>query len=104
MLAPNAKLRAKLVPQPPEGATQKVPAPEGDEPARGRPMRLGWAKLLKRVFNLDLEHCPNCGGEVKVIAAILERRSIEKILSHLGLEARAPPRASARGQKALQDF
>jgi hypothetical protein len=53
---------------------------------------------LKRVFNLDLEHCPNCGGELKLIGAILERPAIQKILKHLGLEARAPPRAPARGQ------
>jgi len=53
------------------------------------------------VFDLDLEHCPNCGGELKIIAAILEQPVIEKILMHLGLEARAPPRAPARGQ-ALQ--
>jgi len=32
-------------------------------------MRLSWAKLLKRVFDLDLEHCPNCSGELKIIAA-----------------------------------
>jgi hypothetical protein len=80
-----------------------VPSREGseaehDKAARGRPMRLGWAKLLKRVFNLDLEHCPNCGGDLKVIVAILERPAIEKILNHLGLEARAPPRPPARGQ------
>jgi hypothetical protein len=61
-------------------------------------------KLLKRVFNLDLEHCTNCGGELKIIAAILERPAIERILNHLGLQARAPPRAPARGQMALQDF
>ena len=36
---------------------------------------LSWARLLKRVFDLDLEHCPNCGGELKIIAAILEHRS-----------------------------
>ena len=56
-------------------------------------MRLSWARLLKRVFELDLEHCPNCGGELKIIAAILEQPVIEKILTHLGLQARAPPRA-----------
>jgi hypothetical protein len=67
-------------------------------------MRLRWAKLLKRVFNLDLEHCPNCGGELKVIAAILERPAVEKILNHLGLQARAPPRAAARGQRKFQGF
>jgi len=55
------------------------------------PVRLSWAKLLKRVFEIDLEHCPNCGGELKIIAAILEQPVIEKILTHLGLQARAPP-------------
>ena len=64
-------------------------------------MRLSWAKLLKQVFDLDLEHCPNCGGELKIIAAILKAPVIEKILTHVGLQARAPPSAPARGQ-ALQ--
>ena len=59
-------------------------------------MRLSWAKLLKRVFEIDMEHCPNCGGELKIIAAILEQPVIEKILTHLCLQARAPPRAPAR--------
>ena len=64
-------------------------------------MRLSWAKLLKRVFEIDMEHCPSCGRELKIIAAILEQPVTEKILTHLGLQARAPPRAQARGQ-ALQ--
>ena len=64
-------------------------------------MRLSRAKLLKRVFDLDLDHCPNCGGELKIVAAILERPVIHNVLTHLGLQARAPPRAPARGQ-ALQ--
>lgn len=59
------------------------------------------AKLLKRVFELDLEHCPSCGGKLKISVAILEPTVIEKILMHLGLQARAAPRAPARGQ-ALQ--
>ena len=44
-----------------------------------------------------MAHCPNCGGKLKIIAAILEPPVIEKILTHLGLQARAPHRASARG-------
>ena len=59
---------------------------------------MGWAKLLKRVFEIDMEHCPNCGGELKIIVAILEAPVIEKILTHLGLQVRAPPRAPARDQ------
>ena len=64
-----------------------------------RPARLSWAKLLKRVFEIDMVHCPNCGGELNIIAAILEQPVIEKILTHLGLQARAPPRAPARGSQ-----
>jgi len=40
-------------------------------------------------------------GKLKFIAATLVRLVIEKILTHLGLEARTPPRAPARG-RALQ--
>ena len=59
------------------------------------------ARLRKRVFDLDLEHCPNRGGGLKIIAAIQKRSVIEKILTHLGLQARESPRSAARGQ-ALQ--
>ena len=61
-------------------------------------MRLSWAKLLKRVFEIDMEYCPNCGGELMIIAAIPEQPVTEKILTHLGLQARAPPRAPVRCQ------
>ena len=44
-----------------------------------------------------VEHCPNCGGEIKIIAAIRGAPVIERILRHLGLQARAPPRVPARG-------
>jgi hypothetical protein len=40
-------------------------------------MRLGWAKLLKRVFNLDLTHCPHCGGDLRMIAAIMQRQALK---------------------------
>ena len=49
-----------------------------------------------RVFEIDLEHCPNYVGHLKIIAAILEAALVERILTHLGLQARAPPRAPAR--------
>jgi hypothetical protein len=42
-------------------------------------------------------HCPNCGGELKIIAAILEQPVIEKILTHLGAAgAGTSPGASPR--------
>ncbi len=96
VLAPNAELRALVVPQEPESPAQATqPAQCEANCTHHRPVRLSWARLLKRVFDLDLEHCPDCGGELKIIAAILEPPVIEKILTHLGLQARAPARGQA---------
>jgi hypothetical protein len=58
--------------------------------------RISWAHLLKRVFDIDIEHCPHCGGALKIIAATLESGAITKILDHLGFSSRAPPRAPAQ--------
>lgn len=44
------------------------------------------------VFDVGVEHCV-CSGQLKVLAAIEEPVVIVRILTHLGLPARAPPRA-----------
>ena len=73
VLAPNAKLRALVVPNGPAQATGNSELTATEQGcAHGHPPRISWARLLKRVFQIDLEHCPNCGGELKIIAAILE--------------------------------
>ena len=81
------------VPQGPESPTPATQLAECEAIcAHHRPARLSGAELLKRVFDLDREHCPNCGGQLKNIAAILEQPVIEKTVTHLELQARAPPR------------
>jgi len=57
---------------------------------------MSWARLLKRVFDIDVKHCPNCGGALKIIAEIEDPPVIVKILSDLGLPTRAPPPCAAR--------
>src|ERR671915_880000 len=95
----------------PDGAGQRAPwghpscqtpappateSPSEDAHAQGETPRMSWARLLKRVFDIDIEQCPNCGGALKIIAAIEDPPVIVKILSHLGLPPRAPPRSPAR--------
>ncbi len=41
-----------------------------------------WAQRLKRVFNIDIETCNSCGGNVKIIACIEDPQVIAKILSY----------------------
>ena len=103
VLAPNARLRALVVPQGhdvQEPATEAAVASECEAetvPGQGQPNRISWARLLKRVFDIDLQRCPHCGaGELKIIAAILERPVIEKILAHLGLDPQPPPKGRVR--------
>jgi len=52
-----------------------------------------------------MAHCPNCGGELKIIAAIMEQPVIEKILTHLGLQADRGRRSElARGPAPQEGF
>jgi hypothetical protein len=72
------------------------------EPVQARPHRISRAWLLERVFDLDLQHCPHCdGGGLGIIATILERPVIERILTHLGLDAQPPPRGRERAAMHL---
>ncbi len=61
--------------------------------------RIAWAKLLARVGEEFPLECPNCGGDIRLMAFITKPGPIRKILTHLGepLErlrispARGPP-------------
>ena len=97
VLAPNAKLRAEIIPGSKKNKSHASNANDAAPPSQAT-VRISWARLLKRVFEIDIEHCPQCGGNMKIIAAILERAAITKILNHLGLPARAPPRSPAQVQ------
>jgi hypothetical protein len=56
VLAPNAKLRAAVIAQP----AQKGSA-SAHEHTHGQAVRMSWARLLKRVFDIDVDRCA-CGG------------------------------------------
>jgi hypothetical protein len=50
--------------------------------------RIGWAKLLARVFAIDVSLCRRCGGAMRVVAAITDADEIARVLHG----ARPPPR------------
>lgn len=90
VLASNAGLRAAIVLGP-----KQMPDKHAQEQAHTS-ARLVWARLLKRVIDIDPEHCPQDGGELRIIAAIEAPTAFVRILTYLGLPARAPPRSRAR--------
>ena len=58
---------------------------DSDEPQPAeRHAAMTWAQRLKRVFNIDIETCRECGGTVKLIACNEDPQVIKKILDYLG--------------------
>ncbi len=94
-LAPNAKIRSEITPG--RSVAENDTSDDPDDAHHHLPSaRISWARLLKRVFDIDIEHCPHCGGTLNIMAAIEDPAVIAKILAHRGLPTRAPPRAPAR--------
>ncbi len=83
-LAPRARWRAAIVPPPaPDGA----PADAG---ARS-PGRWPWARLLRRVFTIQVLVCERCGGPRRILGAVTEPHAVRRGLAALGLAAKPPP-------------
>ena len=64
--------------------------------------------LIKRVYEIDRLPCPECGGQMKVIAFIEPLQGgevIETILRHCGLwhASRAPPGEDGGGHDPAED-
>ena len=66
----------------------------GPAPARSRSSQT-WAMLIKRLYEIDPLACPECGGQMKVVAFIEPPQAdvIERILRHCGLWYPSSPRA-----------
>jgi hypothetical protein len=89
-LAPHSCLRGAIIP------TLRQQGVEDEETNTGTSP---WsrARLLKRVFALDMARCPFCQqGSLRIIAAITQGEVIRKILCPLKLVADPPPIAPAR--------
>ena len=48
-----------------------------------------WARMLSRVFGIDVLKC-ECGGELKPVSAILKGDEVKRYLRHLGLDPDPP--------------
>jgi hypothetical protein len=62
----------------------------------GRPRRLPWAELMRRVFAVDVLKCPTCAGPMRILAAVHDPGSVRAMLESMGIPSRAPPNRRAR--------
>jgi hypothetical protein len=96
-LAPHSHLRGCVIPTP------RQQGMDGEAPP-GTPY-WPWARLLGRVFGLDMTTCPFCHrGTLRIIAVITQESVITRILRHLQLASVPPPIAPARCRQELFMF
>ncbi|MFT6907197.1 MAG: hypothetical protein ACJAS1_003874 [Oleiphilaceae bacterium] len=104
VFAPNSRHRVTITPAFRNKTKQALPTGQ-EKTQANKHQSMTWAQRLKRVFNIDIETCEQCGGVVKVIASIKDPLVIQKILSHLNTknddvvellppQRRAPPQIS----------
>jgi hypothetical protein len=68
VFAPHYKYRSEVVPKPKELSLVEELIECKTKPKSKS--RISWARLLKRVFNIDVSKCNKCSGQIKIIAAI----------------------------------
>ncbi len=71
------------------GASPKR-AREDSVEAFTRQARLSWAKLIRRVYEIDPLLCPFCGGQMKILAFITDFATARAIRRSLKLPAQQP--------------
>ena len=77
-----------------------------EDQTAGKGTNRSWARLIRKVFEVDPLLCPDCGGEMRIIAFIEELAVIRKILKHLDLWEGQEPRPPPAGEEteAVQEL
>ncbi len=55
-----------------------------------------WAACLRKVFEVDPVRCVKCGGDMRLVAVILDDRKLERILAHQGWATEFPKTKASR--------
>ena len=53
--------------------------------------RKTWARLIAKIYEIDLFVCPKCGSKMRVIVVIQDVAEIKRILKHMKEIGRSPP-------------
>jgi hypothetical protein len=82
VFAPRSKLRPEVVPKAPQ-KEQGCHAHQGESAKKHR-YRLPWAKLLMRVFSVDVLECPRCHSRMQQVEWCTHPARIRAMLKSIG--------------------
>ena len=63
----------------------------------------GWAEIIRKVYEVDPLICPQCGGQMRIIAFLTDHAVVDRIINHLKLTfvAQRPPPPRIAYQEVL---
>ncbi len=96
VISPHARWRKRVVAYAREPQAAEPVAATATDSTVPPHKRRQWAELMRRAFGYDLLNCGKCGGKMALLACIMQRAVISKILNHLGLPSESPRPAKAR--------
>jgi len=105
VFAPNFKRRDEVILVPGKRKRKISLGPQGAEKSPKSKVTSGsWARLLKRVFAIDVSRCPRCKSELEIMAAVLDPIQIARYLKHTGMPAAPPSRAGVKMRIACEEW
>jgi hypothetical protein len=98
IFAPASTLRREIAPRPSvkKGFDFQNNGINTDKPTRSRGR--SWARLLKRIFKIDVLEC-SCGGRLRPVAALSDFSSCKRYLENMGYDSDPPILHPARSQE-----
>ena len=72
--------------------TENLPAEqEADIYVASAESRASWARLIKKIYEVDPLVCQKCGSPMRILAVVTDADEVKTILRHLIKSGRSPP-------------
>ena len=105
VFAPNSPCRQEIILKPEiRKGFQFGNEATSEDGERAKVPNYSWAKMLARVFKVDVTKCPSCGGDLAKLAAVTDPMAARRYLKHAGIPHDAPARAPPRSVQGEFEF
>jgi hypothetical protein len=73
-----------------QGATDTTPTASTEPGDEAESRRLSWSQLIRKVYEIDPLLCTFCAAQMRIVAFIVERSSLRRILKNLDSDCQQP--------------
>ena len=85
-----ARQRCPRPAAPAQGESGTTPRRHTEAGAEAKGRRLSWSQLIRKVYEIDPLLCTFCAAQMGIVAFIVERSSLRRILKNLDSDCQQP--------------